>query len=115
MIRRKAERAVDVAENRYGGAGQMIMTAILNGQELGDKGRLFTQITLKPGCGIGLHAHDNEWEAYFIMKGSAELTYDGENSTLTEGDVHLCHAGHSHAVHNAGPDNLEFVALILYS
>lgn len=49
------------------------------------------------------------------MKGSAELTYDCEVSTLTEGDVHLCHAGHSHAVHNAGPDNLEFVALILYS
>ncbi len=116
MIRRKGERAVNKVENRYGGAGHVIMTAIMNGQEeLGDKGRLFSQITLEPGCGIGVHTHENEWEAFYIMSGQVQLTDDGEVHTLNAGDMHLCHAGHSHGVHNAGSENVEMVALILYA
>ena len=116
MIRRKAERPVSVSENRYGGAGQVEMSAILNGQEeLGGRGRLFSHITLKPGCGIGMHTHEREWEAFYILSGQAQLTDDGEVHTLEAGDVHLCHAGHSHGVHNAGTEPVEMVALILYA
>ncbi len=116
MIRRKDERPVNVFENRYGGAGAVKMTAIMNGQEeLGGKGRLFSQITLAPGCGIGVHTHENEWEAFYILSGQAELTDNGEVHTLSPGDMHLCHAGHSHGVHNAGTEDVEMVALILYA
>ena len=115
MIRRKADRAVNVAENRFGGAGHVIMTHIMNGQEeLGDKGRLFSHITLEPGCGIGLHTHEKEWEAFYVLSGEVQLTDDGEVHALRSGDVHLCYAGHSHGVHNAGTENVEMVALILY-
>ena len=102
MIRRKDERPVNVFENRYGGAGAV-------------KGRLFSQITLAPGCGIGVHTHENEWEAFYILSGQAELTDNGEVHTLSPGDMHLCHAGHSHGVHNAGTEDVEMVALILYA
>jgi len=116
MIRRKSERPVTVAENRYGAAGQAEMSAILNApEELGEKGRLFSHITLKPGCGIGVHSHEGEWEAYYILSGQGQLTDDGETHTLNAGDVHLCPAGHSHGIHNAGTENLEMVALILYA
>ena len=116
MIRRKADRPVKVFENRYGGAGEVMMTAILNGEEeLGDKGRLFSHITLKQNCGIGVHTHENEWEAFYLLSGEAQLTDDGELFTLKPGDVHLCPAGHSHGVHNAGAEPVEMVALILYA
>ncbi|MGI6688123.1 MAG: cupin domain-containing protein [Christensenellales bacterium] len=116
MIRRKNERTVNKAQNRYGGMGEVVMTAILNGQEeLGSHGRLFSQITLKPGCGIGVHTHENEWEAFCVISGQVQLTDDGELHTLKPGDVHLCHAGHSHGVHNTGNENVEMVALILYA
>lgn len=115
MIRRKAERQVTVSENRFGGAGQVVMTAIMNGPELGGKGRLFSQITLAPGCGIGVHTHENEWEAFYVLSGQAQLTDDGELHSLDAGDMHLCQAGHSHGVHNAGTENVEMVALILYA
>ncbi|MDD4080788.1 MAG: cupin domain-containing protein [Eubacteriales bacterium] len=116
MIRRKAERLVNVSENRYGGSGQVMMTAILNGhEELGGKGRLFSHITLKPGCGIGEHNHEGEWEAFYVLSGQGQLTDNGEIYTLQAGDVHLCPSGHSHGVHNAGSETLEMVALILYA
>jgi len=116
MIRRKAERPVNVSDNRYGGAGRGGMAAILNGQEeLGGKGRLFSHITLRPGCGIGVHSHEGEWEAFYILSGQAQLTDGGQVHTLAAGDVHLCPAGHSHGVHNAGTETLEMVALILYA
>ncbi len=45
MIRRRADRPVKVFENRYGGAGEVMMTAILNGEE---------ELGAKAGCSATL-------------------------------------------------------------
>ena len=30
-------------------------------------GRLYSVITLEPGCGVGLHKHEGDCETYFIL------------------------------------------------
>ena len=98
-----------------GGEGVVEITNFITAQELNDKGRLFGTIKLEKGCGIGYHIHENDCELFYIMKGTAIYSDNGEEKTLAAGDVAICPAGTGHAIKNAGDETLEFVALIVYA
>ena len=52
---------------------------------------------------------------FFILKSEGLYDDNGRETTVKAGDVTVCRHGEEHALYNNGPDDLEMVALILYS
>lgn len=77
------------------------------------KTRLFSVLTMPVGASIGEHSHTGEGEAYIVLKGQAVVTEDGQEYVLNPGDAEYCTDGHTHSVRNAGPEELELLAVIL--
>ena len=116
MIRRKEECTTEYRENMRGGDGTAILTSLIAGpEELNDKGRLFSRITLKPGCSIGYHVHETDAELFYILAGTGVYSDDGTETDVWAGDVAICETGHGHSIANTGEDTLEFVAVIVYA
>jgi mannose-6-phosphate isomerase-like protein (cupin superfamily) len=113
MIRKGDER-VTVQEVKFGGPGETWLAQILNPDEFGNKGRLFNHNVLKPGCGLGKHRHNGEFEVYYILKGEGLYNDNGTEVTVKIGDVTVCPSGEEHGILNTGREDLEFIALILF-
>ena len=114
MIKRNNEHTVQKNENMRGGEGIVTIRHLLTSEELYEKGRLYAIITLEPGCSIGSHVHENEMETYYIIKGEAEVSDNGDIVTVHAGDSVLTRSSEEHSIKNIGSDTLELMALIIY-
>ena len=115
MIRKATECNKEYRENMRGGNGTVEITNFATPSELNDKGRLFANITLKPGCGIGYHVHEADSELFYLMKGEVLYNDNGVECTLSAGDVMICPAGTGHSVTNNGEVDAELCAVIVYA
>ena len=115
MVKRKADIIGNVQTNFKGGEGDVTMFNFLTEQEAKGAGRLFARSVLEPGCSIGSHQHDGDGEAYYILTGTALISDNGSDVTLTAGDCQICPDGQSHSIKNVGKDTLEYIAIILYT
>ena len=115
MIRKAADCKKVFNEKMRGGNGTVEITNFATPDELNNKGRLFANITLKPGCSIGYHVHENDTELFYLMKGEALYNDNGTECILHAGDVMVCPAGTGHAVANNGQEDVELCAVIVYA
>ena len=115
MIRKAAECKKEYRENMRGGDGTVELTSFASSEELYNKGRLFANITLKPGCSIGYHVHEKDSELFYLMKGEALYNDNGVECTVSAGDVMLCPAGAGHAIANKSEETVELCAVIVYA
>ena len=115
MIRKANECPVKINEHMRGGDGSVRITDFISGpEELQGKGRLFSRITLEPGCSIGYHVHENESELFYIVKGSATYNDGGEEIQVGAGDVTIVEPGKGHGIANHTDETCEFVAVIIF-
>jgi quercetin dioxygenase-like cupin family protein len=114
MIKRK-EDLVTVSKNIQGGIGEVKVTEFLEREEFCGKGRLFSRMVLEPGNSVGAHTHTGDLEVFYIIKGEGKLIDNGEESRLYQGDVALTKDGENHEFINDTNEDLEFIALILFS
>lgn len=115
MIRKANECSVKINEHMRGGDGSVRITDFISGpEELQGKGRLFSRITLEPGCSIGYHIHENESELFYIIQGSAVYNDGGEEVNVNAGDVTIVEPGNGHGIANRAEETCELVALIVY-
>ena len=115
MIKKASTFTSELRENMRGGDGTVEMTGFVTPEELNNKGRLFGTITLKPGCGIGYHIHENDSELFYILKGTATYNDNGVETTLSAGEVAITPAGTGHSIKNNGTENVELIAVIVYA
>ena len=115
MIRKASDCKKEYRENMRGGNGTVELTSFATPDELNNKGRLFANITLKPGCSIGYHVHETDSELFYLMKGQALYNDNGVEVSVSAGDVMLCPAGTGHAVANNGDEDVEICAVIVYA
>lgn len=115
MIRKAADCKTAYNEKMRGGNGIVAITNFATPEELNHKGRLFGKITLKPGCGIGYHVHENESELFYVMKGEVLYNDNGAEYPVSAGSVMVCPAGTGHAVSNNGTEDAELCAVIVYA
>lgn len=116
MIRQASECKTENRENMRGGYGTVHMTSLISGpQELYDKGRLFSKISLGPGCSIGYHVHEHDSEIYYITAGTAEYNDNGVIREVHAGDVAICPEGEGHSLTNSSNEVVELIALIVYA
>jgi len=115
MIKRSEEINEQVLTEFRGGIGDVSMFHFMNEQEARGAGRLFVKTVIPPGNSIGEHTHEGDMEAYYILKGKALVIDNGEEVTLEPGDCNICPDGQSHGIKNIGEDDLEYIAIILYT
>ncbi len=113
MIFTKEGVQTEVRERMRGGNGEAVFTQYLKSGEYPPNCRVFSVITLKPGCEIGEHVHENECEFFYMLSGSARATDDGACSVLHAGDILLTNAGHRHAMACEGNTPASFLAVIV--
>lgn len=99
----------------FGGPGTTKFTKIVNEEGLVGKGRLFNVVNLKPGCAIGSHKHNGELEIYYVLKGQGTYDDNGTSMQVKAGDVTVCNDGEVHGILNSGTEDLEMIALILFT
>lgn len=114
MIKKSEEMIENIRTAMRGGDGQVVCKDFLSKGEYDGKARLFSTLTLEPGCSIGKHVHENEEEIFYVLNGVA--TYD-DNGTVVKmhpGDSCICRSGESHAIANREESGtLTVVAVIL--
>jgi mannose-6-phosphate isomerase-like protein (cupin superfamily) len=115
MIRRKASRRVEQLANMRGGKGTIHVEHLLEKDDFAQTGRLFSVSTIKPGCSIGEHKHEDDFEIYCINSGKGRFTDNGQATTVEAGDVCLTRDGESHSIENTGTEDLVVTAVIIYS
>jgi quercetin dioxygenase-like cupin family protein len=118
MIRHQDDQEVSLNEHMRGGNGTVRIENLLNAKqdEFYGKGRLFSRITLKPGCSIGYHVHENEMESFYILFGNPEYDDNGQMTVLSPGDTTLTRSGEGHGIKNPADafTDVTFIAMILY-
>ena len=114
MIKKAEEMKLEIREQMRGGNGNVEIMHILNIDEMKGKVRLFAKITLNPGCSIGMHQHEGEEEAYYILSGTAKVNDNGTERIVKPGDAVLTGNGASHSIENAADKPLEFIAVMFY-
>lgn len=67
---------------------------------------------LLPHSSIGLHTHQGNSEAVFILSGSGRVLYRGEEIPLQPGDCHYCPMGCEHSLINDSDEELTFWAVV---
>lgn len=115
MIRKAADCRKVFNEKMRGGDGIVEITHFVTAEEMNNKGRMFANMTLRPGCGIGFHVHENESELYYIVKGNVLYSDNGATCSLSAGDIAICPAGTGHSVTNNGEETAEICAVIVYA
>lgn len=110
---RAGERTIETVERVNGGAGFIMKEALLAPAQLGEHCKMFSQVTLKPGCELGHHEHHGETETYYILTGTGMYDDNGKAIPAQPGDVFFCDNGDGHGIKNNGKEDLVFVALIL--
>ncbi len=116
MIRKAEDCKIEYREHMRDGDGTVKITNLIAAnEELNDKGRLFGKITLEPGCSIGYHVHENDAELFYILKGTAEYSDNGQIRTVSAGDVTICPTGTGHGIANKTQETVELVAVIVYA
>lgn len=113
MVKSAKEFTTEKRPSMRGGDGTVEITSMTTREELNGKGRLFANITLKPGCSIGEHVHENESELFYIMSGSAVYNDNGTAVEVARGDVCICSPGQRHSIANNTDGITEIFALIL--
>ena len=110
---RAGERKIAKKEQVNGGAGHVLMEALLNEEERGVHCRIFSQVTIEPGCELGYHEHHGETETYYVLSGSATYMDNDKEYEIKTGDVTFCKDGDGHGIKNHGTEPIVFVALVL--
>lgn len=115
MLRSARDVQTVHVEKMKGGKGSLAISHLLQEGEFCGKGRLFSRSVLKPGASVGVHTHTDDFEVYYFIKGSGMYADNDKSYPVGPGDVTICHDGDSHGVENTGTEDLEFIALILFT
>ena len=103
-----------IRKNASGGKGEISVKYILNEEEMNGKGKMFSEVTIAPGCSLGYHEHVGNSETYYIIRGEGEYNDNGTIRTVVPGDRTFTPSGFSHGMANNGDTDLVFMALIIY-
>ena len=86
MIIRKSQIRVDES-NLKNGRGVVKREFIVEGENLRNKAKLFSKITIPKGNSIGMHDHVDDFEIYYILSGKGKVLDNGQEVEVSEGDA----------------------------
>lgn len=113
MIRTKDEVRIRKVSNAQGGDGDVFFHDWLLPEEAYEHGRVFSKLVIPAGSSIGPHEHHGEFEAFYVLEGTATVTDGDVVVEIHEGDMNLCAEGGRHGVKNNTDKDLVLMALIM--
>lgn len=113
MIRRAHDIETVARPAMLGGPGEVVFHHLANKEELLEHARLFSVLTLEPGCGIGYHVHKAEREFFYVLKGTPTVNDNGCEALLQPGDSAMTEPGGGHSITNLSDETAEVLALIV--
>lgn len=114
MLKKAEELTKEIKEGFRRGKGSVELTYLFKQDETYSKAaKLIAKLTLQPGCSIGLHAHTEDEEIFYILKGNGQINDNGVERKVTVGDTVLTGGGETHSLENVGNKPLEVLATIL--
>ena len=114
MIIRANEQECVNQENYAGGNGIVEFRTLVPDTLLKKEAKLFKLLSFQPGAGLGEHAHVDNYEIYYILKGHGIVIDNGEAVEVTAGDIVYTADGASHSIRDAGEGELVMLACIIY-
>jgi len=115
LLRHSPDMTVQHNEHMRGGKGTIAVKHLLKSDELFGRGRLFAEITIPPGASIGLHPHEQEIEAFYILEGRGRYQNNDEFFDVEAGDVTVVDDHDRHGIENTGDVPLRLIGLILFT
>ncbi len=112
MVIKSADRKTEIREHLRGGAGNVEMIHTFP-QEALKNCRLFCEIDIPAGAGIGDHDHVNETEYYVILEGKGIVNDNGTEIEVGSGDVIATGNGARHSIRNTARVPLRLLAVII--
>lgn len=91
---------VDTIYN-YKGGDNMVLSKMA---PLGSNKAIYSIVP--PGSSIGYHTHETDMEIVYVLHGTATVRMDSTIMVYTQGMVHYCPKGRSHAISNLGEEDL---------
>lgn len=113
MFIERTDMQCETRENMRGGEGSVNLLHIVAKEHLPAKMRLFSLVTLEPGCGIGKHEHSGESEVYYALSGEGVLDDNGTMRAFRQGDCSVCRNGEYHSVTNKSKEPFLLLAAII--
>jgi len=114
MLFKKQDQVVSYKENMRGGQGTIMLNELMPKELLNGKSRLFSTITIEPGCSIGFHTHEKECEIFYVIEGTLIYNENNDNEyTINVGDSVLNENMSGHSVRNESNCKAVILALIL--
>lgn len=96
-------------KNVHAGAGPMAFAGLLARGAVSPHFNFLHRGEIPSGSGIGHHFHNAAEEMFVILNGEAQFTVDGRTSVVKGPAAVVCKQGHSHAIHNAGAQTLQWM------
>ena len=115
MHRRNHEYQQEIRLNMKGGQGEVKFEHIWaknSDSEMKSSCRMFSRLTLKPGCSVGRHSHIQEEEIFYLLSGHARAWDNGQWVTLGPGDSCICRSGEEHSMECIGDEDCVYLAVI---
>jgi quercetin dioxygenase-like cupin family protein len=113
MIRQRDEVQIRKVSNAQGGKGEITFYDWLLPEEALGHGRIFSRLVVPSGCSIAPHQHKGEFEAFYVIEGTATVT-DGDSVVeVPAGGMNLCREGGTHGVENRTDKDLVLMALVM--
>ena len=97
------------------GEGLIHIKELTNAEQLRGHGRLFNHLVVDPGCSIGTHAHSQDAEYYYIVRGEGLFDDNGTEVRVRAGDICYTADGATHALKNHTQEPLEVIALVIFN
>ena len=89
------------------------LTRLLTTERMHNRIPLYARVLLKAGSRVPLHQHDGTFEVFYILSGNGRVIENGNEAPVSAGDIVFTDDGESHAIENPGPDDLEYLALVV--
>lgn len=115
LYRHSTEMFTQHNEHMRGGNGTVTVKHLLKPDEMLGKGRLFAELTIPPGASVGLHRHEGDVEAYYILEGSGRYRNNDDVYDVAAGDLTLVDDHNCHGLENTGDTPLKLIGLILFT
>lgn len=113
MIRKAAEQRLECRINTFGGQGAISVRYLAEETDHGnEKYNMLSRVTIPPGVSVGRHSHPGKTETLYILAGSCRYQ-DSEERILGPGDTAVVRGGDSHQLVSLGPEDLEYIAVIV--
>lgn len=113
MISKKGTGKEETRVSMRGGPGEVKLRALIADEGRPAKCRLFSVLTMQPGCGIGEHQHLDETELYYILSGRGIVVDNCTEIVVEPGDCVSTGNGATHSITNTGEEPLEVLACIV--